>query len=108
MQGIKAELEHSSCSLSNRGNRFVWPADHYSPVLHSFKWDQKNGCGGGKKSALVMTVMTVFPGKLIFALGLEGMSRNFLDRKRKKNIPDKGVQHMQMRKRPESCAIPGE
>lgn len=33
----------------------------------------------------------IFLEKLIFILGFEGMSRNFLDRKGRKNILDKGV-----------------
>ena len=36
----------------------------------------------GEKSALFMRVMTISPGKLS-TLGLEGLSRNFLERRRR-------------------------
>lgn len=45
--------------------------------------------------------------KLTFTLGLEGMSRNFLDRKGRKNIPDKGAQHMQTCRGLKDAPCPG-
>lgn len=49
----------------------------------------------GKKIRPVMRVRTISSEKLTSVLALKGMSRNFIDRKRRKNILDKGAQCMQ-------------
>lgn len=50
----------------------------------------------GKKISSGMRVRTISSENLTSVLDLEGRSRNFLDRKRRKILLDKGAQCMQM------------